>query len=129
MKINVRTKGVIITSKQKAGLEKQILKLKKYLKDVSPVTVDVMLLDESGPEKGGIDQAVHINCILPKEKIFIEETDSRLMRAFTKAYKIFERKLKESHKVKVDRKTRAGRFGGIIDVFGRVVPRRKKNNT
>jgi len=127
VKINVKTKGVIITSKQKAQLEKQILKLKKYLKDVSPVTVDVMLMDESGPDKGGVDQAVHINAVLPKQTIFIEETDNRIMRAFTTAYKRFERKLKQLHEAKVDGNTRAGRFTGIIDAFGRVIPRRKRN--
>lgn len=126
MKINMRTKGVIITSKQKAQFERQLLKLKRYLKDVSPVTLDVMLLDESGPEKGGLDQAVHLNIMLPKEKIFIEEVDNRIVRAFSFAYKRLERRLKRYHEKKIDKQVRASRFGGIIDVFGRVVPRRRR---
>jgi len=39
-----------------------------------------------------------------------------------------ERRLKRYHDGKVEEKTRAGRFGGIIDVFGRVIPRRKRKN-
>lgn len=138
MKVNIHTKGVIITSKQKALMERQVLRLKRYVQDFSPVSVDVTLLDESSPNKGGIDQAVHINAILPNEKIFIEEVDDRLMRAFNFAVKTLERRFKRYAGKKIDKKRReASRFKSVINVFGgaarvvggtvgRIVPKRKK---
>ena len=145
MKVNIQTKGIIITAKQKAQMEKQLLRLKKYIRDIEPVVVDVKLLDETGPEKGGVDQAVHINAILPKERIFIEEVDDRIMRAFQFAYKILERRLRRySDKMIGNRRREGSRFKSIMNVasgagravgsagrvaygtLGRFVPRRKK---
>jgi ribosomal subunit interface protein len=146
MKINFRAKGVIVTAKQKALIERKLAGLKRYLKDIDPVTVDLTLLDESGPEKGGVDQAVHLSVVLPEERIFIEEVDDRIMRAFGFAYKTLERRLSRSHKKKVDKVKRGrnpfkdifgafgraggrvgGRVGGAVTgTVGRLVPRRKR---
>lgn len=142
MKINFRAKGVIVTAKQKALMERKIAGLKKYLKDVDPVMVDLTLLDESSPERGGVDQAVHLSVILPEERIFIEEVDDRIMRAFGFALKTLERRLSRRHKRNVDKVKRrrnpfkdifgafgrvGGRVGGTVSgTVGRFVPRRKR---
>jgi ribosome-associated translation inhibitor RaiA len=130
MNVVVHAKGVIITAKQKSLIEKKILLLKKYVRDFSPVDVTVTLVDESGPEKGGIDQAVHIKAELPKEEIFIKEVDYRLMRAFGFAYQSFERRLRRYGKIRRDKDYREGsRIKGIINAVGSVgklVPRRKR---
>lgn len=130
MNVTVHTKGVIVTAKQKTLIERKILQLKKYVRDFSPVNVTVTLLDESGPEKGGIDQAVHIKANLPKEEIFIKEVDDRLMRAFGFAYQSFERRLRRYGKIRREKRDREGsRIKSIINVVGsvgRLVPRRKR---
>lgn len=141
MKVNLQTKGVVITSKQKSGIEKKLLRLKRYTKEWSPVTCDVKFIDETGPEKGGVDQTVQINMILPKEKIFIKETDDRIMRAFSYAYHILERKLRRyNQKFTSDRRREGSRLKSVINVVGsplravgsaagavrRFVPKRKK---
>jgi ribosomal subunit interface protein len=121
VKINFHAKGVIVTAKQKALMEKKIANLRKYLKDINPVTVDLSLIDESSPERGGIDQAVHITVILPEEKIFIEEVDDRIMRAFGFALKTLERRLSRRHKKNIDKvKRRRNPFKDIFGAFGRV---------
>lgn len=130
MNVTVHAKGVIVTSKQKSLIERKILQLRKYVRDFSPVDVTVSLIDESGPEKGGIDQAVHIMVVLPKEEIFIKEVDDRLMRAFGYAFKSLERRLRRYGKIRRDKENREGsRIKGIINAVGsvgRFVPRRRK---
>jgi ribosomal subunit interface protein len=144
MRVNIQTKGVIITAKQKSAMEKKLLRLKRYTKEWTPVICDVKLIDETGPEKGGIDQTVQINVVLPKEIIFIKETDDRIMRAFGFAHQILERKLRRyNQKFTSDRRREASRFKAVINVVGsplravgsaagavrRFVPRRgKKKN-
>ena len=120
MKIEFHTKGVILTSKQKSGMQKKLLKTKKFIPD-EPITVDVILQDESSPEKGGIDQAVQISATFGKEKIFIEETDDRLMRAFAFALKRFERKLQHFHKKRIDENKKPGglRFEKVLGIIKR----------
>lgn len=137
MRVNIQTKGVIITAKQKSAMEKKLLRLKRYTKEWTPVICDVKLIDETGPEKGGIDQTVQINVILPKETIFIKETDDRIMRAFSFAHQILERKLRRyNQRFTSDQRREASRFKAVINVVGsaagavrRFVPRgnRKKN--
>lgn len=126
----VHAKGVIVTSKQKSLIERKILQLRKYVRDFSPVDVTVSLIDESGPEKGGIDQAVHIRVVLPKEEIFIKEVDDRLMRAFGYAFKSLERRLRRYGNIRRDKENREGsRIKGIINAVGsvgRLVPGRRK---
>ena len=53
MKVNIKTKDVIITAKQKSMIEKKLMKMKKYLTQFEPVNIDVILLDQTGTEKGG----------------------------------------------------------------------------
>lgn len=119
MKVSIQTKGVIITAKQKSGIEKKLLRLKRYTREWSPVNCEVKLIDETGPEKGGIDQTVQINAILPKETIFIKETDDRIMRAFGFAYQILERKLRRyNQKFTSDRRREASRFKAMANVVG-----------
>lgn len=101
MKINFQADGVIITAKQKALMEKKIYRLKKYLNH-KDATIDIILKDDSSVEKGGIDQSVHLSTILGREKIFIEEVDDRLMRAFALAFRRFERRISEFHQKRVE---------------------------
>ena len=125
MKINITTKGVIITAKQKSQMERQLMRLKKYVRDIEPITINLKLIDQTGPEKGGVDQAVHINVMLPKDKIFIEEVDDRIVRAFQYAYKILERRLRRYvDKMVGERRRQGSRFKAIYNVAhgaGRVV--------
>ena len=141
MRVQVKTKGVVLTSKQKSQIEKQIAKLKKFVKDIDPITVEVSFIDQSGSTRGGVDQAVHINAVLPKEKIFIEEIDDRALRAFQYAYKTLERRFRRYSEKLVDDKRRANsKFKAVVNYVGgagrivsgaagavsRIVPKRNK---
>jgi len=103
MKVEFHIKDIVITSKQKALIEKKVLKLKKYSKNNNSMLVDVYLRDETGSNKNGVDQTVELSTIFNNEKIFIRETDDRLMRAFAFAFKSFERNLRRIHKKNIDR--------------------------
>lgn len=141
MKVNFNIKGVIINTKQKKMMEKKLLILRKFVKNWSPVNVDVTLTDESGPDKNGIDQAVHINAMLPKEKIYIEEVDDNMMRAFNYAAKTLERRFRRyNNKYINENRRKASNFKSLTNVVGaplrmmgnagkavgRYVPKRKK---
>jgi ribosome-associated translation inhibitor RaiA len=69
-----------------------------------------------------MDQTVHLSAVFGKEKVFVEETDDRLMRAFAFALKSFERKLSRLHRRKVD-KAKSGdrtfKVSNLIDIFKR----------
>ena len=119
MKVNIQTKGVVITAKQKSVIEKKLLRLKRYVKEWSPVVCDVKLMDQTGENRGGIDQAIHIKILLPRETIFIEEVDDRMMRAFGFAYQTLERKLKRyKQKHTSDRRRQASKFKAVVNVVG-----------
>jgi len=102
MKVEFHIKDIVITSKQKAIIEKKLFKLKRYLKD-EPLIIDVYLKDETSAEKGGVDQAVELSAIFNHEKIFIREVDDRLMRAFAFAYKAFERQVERFNKKNIEK--------------------------
>lgn len=142
MKVAIQTKGVVITSKQKSQIEKKLRRLERYVKEWSPVNCDVKMMDQTGDNKGGVDQAIHIKISLPKETIFIEEVDDRMMRAFGFAYKILERRLKRySQKYTNDQRRKGSKFKSVVNVvgaplravgsaagsLGKYVPKRKKN--
>jgi len=119
MKVNFNIKDVIINTKQKKMMERKLLALRKFVKNWSPVNIDVTLTDESGPDKNGIDQAVHINVIMPKEKIYIEEVDDNMMRAFNYAVKTLERRFRRYNKKHIQNDRReASRFKAITNVVG-----------
>ncbi len=130
MKVSIKTKGVVLTSKQKSQIEKKVMRLKRFVSQVEPVTVEISFLDENGITKGGKDQKVSINAILPKDKIFIEEVDDRALRAFQYAYKNLERRLRRYSEKRLDIKRRgkdslknmASVVGGAV---GKIVPRGK----
>lgn len=81
--------------------------------------VEVRFIDQSGPNRGGIDQAVHLQLTLPKETIYIEEVDDRALRAFQYAYKTLERRLRRyADKFGADRRREDRRFKSIAKVVG-----------
>jgi len=124
MKVNFQTKGIIITSKQKSIIERKISRIKKYLNGSEPSVVDVILIDQSGTEKGGVDQCVHLSVIIGKEKVFVEEVDNRIMRAFAYALERLERSLRRRHEKIVEKGQETG--GGRLEkVFG--ILKRRKN--
>ena len=130
MKVNIHVDGVIITSKQKTFLEKKLYRLKRYISDERMV-VDLVLKDESSAEKGGIDQKVEISAVLGKEKVFVSETDDRMMRAFAFAIKRFERQLSRFHEKRISKsqKVGGGRFEklwGVINDTKSRISRKKK---
>lgn len=108
MKIEFHTKDVLFTSKQKAQFEKKIAKLKKYIKDET-TKIDVFFKDESGAEKGGVDQAVEISTVLHGQKVFVREVDDRLNRAFAYAFKSFERQIGRIHGKLVEKPRKVSR--------------------
>lgn len=119
MKVSIKTKGVVLTSKQKSQIEKQILRIKRFIKDIDPVVVEVSFVDQSGPNKGGVDQAVSINTTLPKESIFIEEVDDRAIRAFQFAFKTFERKIRRYADKNInDKRRQQSKFKSVVNVVG-----------
>jgi len=141
VKVNIQIKGVVITAKQKSLIEKKLLRLKRYVREWDPVVCDVKMLDQTGENKGGIDQAIHLKVTLPKETIFVEEVDDRMMRAFGFAYQALERRLKRYNQkhTAVDRR-QASRFKSVVNLvgapwravgsagrsLGKYVPKRKK---
>ena len=119
MKINIQIKGVVITAKQKSLIEKKLMRLKRYTKEWSPVNCDVKLYDQTGESKGGVDQAVDIKITLPKETIFVEEVDDRMMRAFAYAYQTVERRLRRySQKFTSNKRREGSRFKAVANVVG-----------
>lgn len=122
MKLNTHVDGVIVTSKQKAMMEKKLGRMKRYLPD-ELLVLDLILKDESSPEKGGVDQKVQIVATFGKEKILIEETDDRLLRAFAHAIKKMERQLSDYNKKRVDKVRRGG--GGRLEKLWGVIRRKK----
>ena len=125
MQINVATKDVIITNKQKRYIEKKINNLNKYLRQERPVKVDVHLIDDSGPNKTGVTQTVKIDVASEHYNIHVEEKKNNVMKAFANAMKAVDRQVRDQHKREID-KTRqgGGRFDKIYGIFGKF--RRKK---
>lgn len=122
MKVNIHVDGVIITSKQKTLMERKLLKMKRYIAD-EPLAIDLVLKDESSAEKGGIDQKVEIIATFGKEKVFVTETDDRMMRAFAFAIKRFERQLSRFHEKKVSQNQNGG--GGRLEKLWGVIKKSK----
>ncbi|MFA7253641.1 MAG: HPF/RaiA family ribosome-associated protein [Patescibacteria group bacterium] len=111
MKVEFHIKDIVISAKQKALIEKKVMKLKRYLKD-EPMIIDIYLRDETSPEKGGTDQVVELSAVFGSEKIFVQHVDDRLMRSFAYAYKSFERAMSEFQRKRLD-KTQKGSTGKI----------------
>ena len=128
MKVKIHIDGVIITSKQNKLMEKKLMKMKRYLPDET-LNIDLFLKDESSAERGGIDQKVEISATFGKEKIFISETDDRMMRAFAFAMKRFERQLVRFHDKRVSKSQSSGgaRFEKLWGIIRKTKIRKKKN--
>lgn len=128
MKIEFHTNNIILASKQKAEMEKKLLRTKKYIPD-EPVMVDVILQDESSSEKGGMDQMVKLSATFGKEKIYIEEVDERLMKAFAIALQRFERDLERFHEKRTDKNKKPGglRWEKVLGIIR--LKKNKKQNT
>jgi len=127
MKVKIHIDGVIITSKQNKLMEKKLMKMKRYLPD-DTLNIDLFLKDESSAEKGGIDQKVEISATFGKEKIFISETDDRMMRAFAFAMKRFERQLVRIHDKRISKSQSSGgaRFEKLWGIIKKPKFRKKK---
>ncbi|PIU24099.1 ribosomal subunit interface protein [Candidatus Berkelbacteria bacterium CG08_land_8_20_14_0_20_39_8] len=123
MQINVVAKDVIITARQKSYIEKKISRLKKYLKHESPVSVEVHLVDDSGPNKDGVTQTVKVNVRSEHYNIHIEEKKNNIMKAFTNALKSVDRQVRDQHKKEIQKTRKAGQRGdkvfGILKKFRR----------
>ena len=128
MKVKIHIDGVIITSKQNKLMEKKLMKMKRYLPD-DTLNIDLFLKDESSAEKGGIDQKVEISATFGKEKIFISETDDRMMRAFAFAMKRFERQLVRIHDKRISKSQSSGgaRFEKLWGIIRKTKIRKKKS--
>lgn len=125
MKVNFQMKGIIITARQKSIMEKKLSKMKRYLIHDEPAIINITLVDDTGSEKGGTDQKIQINVTFGKEKIFIEESDNRLMRAFAYAIDRLDRNLRGWHKKQIEKDQAIG--GGRFEkVFGIILRRKKK---
>ena len=125
MQINVVTKDVIITARQKSDIEKKISRLKKYLKHENPVTVDVHLIDDAGQNKTGVTQSVKIDVVSEHYNIHVEEKKSNIMKAFANALGSVDRQIRDQHKKEID-STRTGtnRLEKVYGFLGKF--RRKK---
>lgn len=128
MKVKIHVDGVILTSKQNKLMEKKLMKMKRYIPDET-LSIDLFLRDESSAERGGIDQKVEINAVFGKEKIFITETDDRMMRAFAFAMKRFERQLSRFHEKRISKNQRSGgaRLEKLWGIIRKTKIRKKKN--
>lgn len=103
MKIEFHIKDIVMTSRDKALVEKKLMKLKKYCNKKDPIIIDVYLCDETSVEKGGVDQSVELSTVYNGEKIFVKEVDDRLMRAFAFALKSFGRQMERHHRRFIDK--------------------------
>ena len=124
MQINVSTRDVIITAKQKRYIEKKVSRLNKYLKHESPVTVDVALIDDSGPNKTGVTQTVKIDIISPHYTLHVEEKKNNVMKAFVRAMSSSERQVRDQHKQEIQKSRKGGRFDKVFGILGKF--RRRK---
>jgi len=125
VQINVVTKDVIITARQKSDIEKKISRLNKYLKHENPVTVEVHLIDDSGPNKNGVTQSVKIDVVSEHYNVHVEEKKNNIMKAFANALHSVDRQVRDKHKKEIE-KTRTGtnRFEKIYGIFDKF--KRKK---
>ena len=125
MQINVVTKDVIITARQKSDIEKKISRLNKYLKHENPVTVEVHLIDDSGPNKNGVTQTVKIDVASEHYNIHVEEKKSNIMKSFANALRSVDRQLRDQHKQEIEKtRTRTNRFEKVFGIFDKF--KRKK---
>ena len=124
MQINVSTRDVIITARQKGYIEKKVNRLNKYLKHENPVTVTVQLIDDSGPNKSGVTQTVKIDIISPHYTLHVEEKKNNVMKAFARAMSSSERQVRDQHKQEIQKSRKGGRFDKVFGILGKF--RRKK---
>lgn len=124
MQINVTTRDVIITARQKSEIEKRVSRLNKYLKNEDPAVVTVALIDDSGPNKTGVTQTVKIDLICPSISVHVEEKKNNLMKAFVRAFSSVDRQVRDHHKKTVQKTQRGGRFDKVFGILGKF--RRKK---
>jgi len=124
MQINVSTRDVIITAKQKRYIEKKVNRLNKYLKHENPVTVTVQLIDDSGPNKSGVTQTVKIDIISPHYTLHVEEKKNNVMKAFARAMSSSERQVRDQHKQEIQKSRKGGRFDKVFGILGKF--RRRK---
>lgn len=125
MQINVVTKDVIITARQKSDIERKISRLKKYLKHESPVNVEVHLVDDSGPNKTGVTQSVKIDVASEHYNIHVEEKKNNIMKAFANALRSVDRQVRDQHKKEIEStRTGANRLEKVYGFLGKF--RRKK---
>lgn len=124
MQINVSTRDVIITARQKRYIEKKVNRLNKYLRHESPVTVNVVLIDDSGPNKSGVTQTVKIDVTSAHYQTHVEEKKNNVMKAFARAMSSAERQVRDKHKQKIQKSRRGGRFDKVFGILGKF--RRRK---
>ena len=116
MQTSVLTRGVIITARQKSYIEKKVSRLNKYLKHENPVTVNVQLIDDSGPNKSGVTQTVKIDVTSPHYSLHVEEKKNNVMRAFARAMLSTERQVRDQHKQEIQKSRKGG--GRLEKVWG-----------
>ena len=77
------------------------------------------------------DQKVQLNVTFGKEKVFVEESDNRLMRAFAYAAKRLEKNLRSWHKKQIegDQAIGGGRFEKVFGIILRRGKKKGRNNT
>lgn len=119
MQINVSTRDVIITAKQKRYIEKKVNRLNKYLKHENPVTADVVFIDDSGPNKSGVTQTVKIDINSPHFAVHVEEKKNNVMKAFARAMGAAERQVRDKHKQEIQKSRRGGRFDKVFGILGK----------
>ncbi|TSC94953.1 MAG: hypothetical protein Athens101428_78 [Candidatus Berkelbacteria bacterium Athens1014_28] len=124
MQINVTTRDVIITARQKSEIEKRVSRLNKYLKNEDPVVVSVALIDDSGPNKTGVTQTVKIDVSCPNLSVHVEEKKNNLMKAFVRAFSSVDRQIRDRHQKEIKKSRRGGRFDKVFGILGKF--RRRK---
>lgn len=106
MKIEFHIREVSLTSSQRVLIEKKLKSLKRYIKD-EPLVLDIYLIDESSPKKGGLDKAVELSAVFRDKKVFVREIDDEIMSAFAFAFSAFQRQIQRFHR-KVINKSHEG---------------------
>ena len=124
MQINVSTRDVIFTARQKSYIEKKVSRLNKYLKHENPVTVNVQLIDDSGPNKSGVTQTVKIDVTSPHYSLHVEEKKNNVMRAFARAMLSTERQVRDQHKQEIQKSRKGGRLDKVFGILGKFRRRR-----
>lgn len=123
MEIQITGKNIEITQAIRSAVEGQIEKLNKYVEDVEPVRVDVVIKSKTQGAKGEPRSTVEVTMRVADQVVRVEETAEDLYEVIDAMEEKLERKLR-SHKERLLDERRAS--GEVSEKDIQRIVRRKK---